>query len=448
MRPRPVVALALLLSAACARYTPHPVDVESAPAAYRARTLDDPALRAALDSLGAPEGRFWDAWMLAQAAWLLAPERGRMEAEVRAAEAEAVAQGARPGPGLNAESEIDFSGQDGSTPFALGLSGLFRFELGGKPGARIGRAEAAVLAARARLEEARAERVHAMRRLLIEQRALASLERSDDSLGVVGARVEQALERRYQQGAVGGTELARFRGDRQADWALAAARRRRDSELLAGISGRLGTAIPSFLPPPVPACDELWDPLPALLDSLGRVALTRRVTLARVLAEYQEAEGDVRLAAAETWPDIELGPGLLFDHGVGKWTIGFGLPSLPRSAGAILRAAEARRAVAAARVAEEQLAVLGEVREAALRCSAAARFSRALMEQNGAAYDRFLRARAAVDRAEAEPVSADLAMLEVARLARQYDEARVDEAVARADLERALGIWPREGREQ
>ena len=67
------VALALLLSAACARYTPHPVDVESAPAAYRARTLDDPALRAALDSLGAPEGRFWNAWMLAQAAWLLAP---------------------------------------------------------------------------------------------------------------------------------------------------------------------------------------------------------------------------------------------------------------------------------------------------------------------------------------------------------------------------------------
>ncbi len=195
MRARPVVALALLLGAACIRYTPQPVDVASVPAAYRARTLDDPGLWAALDSLGAPKGRFWNAWMLAQAAWLLAPERGRMEAEVRAAEAEAVAQGARRGPGLNTASEVDFSGQDGSTPFALGLSGLFRFELGGKRGARLGRAEAAVVAARARLEEARADRVHEIRRLLVEQRGLSALERSDDSLGVVGARVEQALER-------------------------------------------------------------------------------------------------------------------------------------------------------------------------------------------------------------------------------------------------------------
>jgi len=428
---------------ACAHYTPKPVDLEAAPAAYRARRADDPALLSALDSLGAAPARGWGAWSLAHAAWVLSPERPALAAELRAAAAAVEAEGVRPAPGIDGEAERDFSGQDGSSPWALRLSGLFRFELGGKRAARVARAEAAALAARGRLEEARAAAVHEARRILVARTALALVKRADDSTLVTASRIVAAFERRYADGVAGAGELARVRAERDELRIPALAREREERELAAALNARLGMTAPQYQPPPLPDCDVRSALTPEALDSLGRIALTRRPELARVLAEYQEAEGEVRLAVAASWPDLELGPGLYYDHGVGKWTIGFGLPSLPLNAGPAIRAAEARREVAAARVAGMQLTILDGVREAAKRCSAASRLRNQLMVLQTDAAERQFATEQAVQRGEAERYTVDLVVLERMRWLREAMLARRDEALARLELDRALGTWER-----
>ncbi|MEO8139977.1 MAG: TolC family protein, partial [Gemmatimonadota bacterium] len=175
-------------------------------------------------------------------------------------------------------------------------------------------------------------------------------------------------------------------------------------------------------------------------DSLLRLALKSRPALRRVLAEYQMAEAEVRLEVANSWPDLQLGPGLFFDHGVGKWTIGFGLPSLPLHGNrGPIGEAEARRAVAAARVNETQEQILGEVEQAIAGCAAATTESKAL--DDAGVRRRLQLVEAAYLRGEAGQLDLDLARLDVARAERQFATVQGRVALAWLSLERAIGLW-------
>jgi outer membrane protein TolC len=171
-----------------------------------------------------------------------------------------------------------------------------------------------------------------------------------------------------------------------------------------------------------------------------RVALTTRRELRRALAEYQVAEGDLRVEVAKSWPDLQLGPGLFFDHGVGKWTIALGLPSVPlnRNRGPIAEA-EARREVAARRFAEVQEQVLGEVTMALAACRSAGEEMASLDLRS--TRKRVELAEAAYRRGEIGRLELEFVRLELERATRRLIEAGGRLTAAGLSLEHAVGIW-------
>lgn len=437
--------LLLLGLAACAHYTPRPIERPSADAWTEAR-LDAPAVLAALDSTGAaPAPGRWRATDVARAAWLRSPARRRADAEVAAARAALRTAGVRPSPGVATESEFAFSGRDGSSRWGLALTGLFRVELGGKRGARQARAEAGVLAAIAR---GRAEGWGLEGRVRRAAAEFAALERTAAAAGALRQALDSVLvlaDARYASGALGAVELARVR----ADHAAAVQEDARLARLLAGQRAALaaeagvpegalqaiGPLVGDTVGCPPDTARRAW------LDA----ALERRWDLRVALAGYQEAEADLRLEVARSWPDLDLGPGMFFDHGVGKWTLGIALPDLVLHGNrGPIGEAEATRVVAAARVDEAAAQVLGEVDAAFSACQAVAR-ERAAFDA-APAVARLAALEAAWRRGEVGRLDVALARADVARLDRQAVELAGAERAAADDLAWRMGADARSER--
>lgn len=438
--PRSIALLACLL-AGCATYRARPLEQADPAARFNARRLDEPAVLAVLDSAGLhPDLPRWRSAELAEAAWIIRPERSRVAAERRVAEAARRTAGAREPLGIASETEYSFSGTNGESRWGLTVSGIFTVSLGGKRGARLARATAGALLAAARAdEEAWATRWRV--REAVEQ--VAGRARERDALQEerhLADSVRLTLERGYQSGGIGGREVARATLEaRDLDADLAGATR-----LLAESHAALAAA----LGVPGAAMDGLVLLVPrdtSCAGGLSREAIQTRALSARpelrsVLAAYQVAEADVRLEVAASWPDLQLGPGLFFDHGVGKWTVGFGLPSLPRGGNrGPIEEAEARREVAAARVEEMQTQVLTELESALLACRAAEAEFRALdpadvLRQRALAESAYTRG----ETGRLEPIQAAVA---TTRLLRRRAEVQVTLSRARLALAEAAGQW-------
>src|SRR5204862_1945359 len=105
-----------------------------------------------------------------------------------------------------------------------------------------------------------------------------------------------------------------------------------------------------------PAADEL-----ASMEA-RRMALRGRSDILGALADYAAAEAELRLQIARQYPDVRLNPGYQFDQGDNKWTLGitFELPVLNQNQGPIAEAG-ARREEAAARFTELQAKTIGEI---------------------------------------------------------------------------------------
>jgi outer membrane protein, heavy metal efflux system len=438
---RPLLTALLLATGACATYHARPLDPAGTTARYNARSLGAASLLAALDSLGVPPpNRGWSDWSLGQAAWVLRPERARLAAEVRVAEAARITAGAREVPGINTETEYSFSGTTGESRWGLALSGVFTVELGGKRGARIGRANAGVLAAVARREEeawgVRWRVREASVQLAAGEALLAAAERERELTDSVAVLVR----RRFDDGTLAATEVARADAVEQNAVAEVAALRRDVSERRTALAVAVGVPLAELqrivrLPDSALEC-----PGGLSRDSLQNAALDARPVLRRALAEYQVAEAEVRVEVAKSWPDLQLGPGLFFDHGVGKWTIGFGAPSLPLHGNrGPIGEAEARREVAAARVAEVQQQILDDLEQALAGCAAARVEAQSL--EITAVRRRMEIIDAAYARGEAGKLEVGLARLELLAAERRFAAVSVRLALARLDLERATGQW-------
>ena len=250
-----------------------------------------------------------------------------------------------------------------------------------------------------------------------EARALAALEGAAAAAQALrGAldSVRDLAEARYADGALGGIELARLHADRATAGQEEARLTRMRAEHRAALAAAAGVPEEALLALGPLLTDASRCPDDAARPALLAGALERRWDLRVALADYQEAEADLRGQVARSWPDLDLGPGLFFDHGVGKWTLVLGLPDLllHGNRGPIGEAIAAR-AVAAARVEEASARVLTEVDAALGACRAVAR------------------ERAALDPA---PAAARLAALEAAW--RRGEIGRLEVALARADLAR------------
>lgn len=434
------VALCLALAcAACVRYQPRPLDPTPHPEAVLRRELGDATLVASVARYaGRPEPNRWTDRQLALAALTLRSDLRRLRAQLRGAEAGVRTAGERPGVGVQGEIERRLGGRDENDPWVVGLAGLFQLELGGKRGARLQGARAAVTVAESRLvaasassaAEARLAAValaHAIAEAIEGREEIRSLEEVH--------RLEQA---RFAEAALGASELARTATEIQAA-RLAVAEAGREvlvtrAALAAAVALPVG-ALDSLVPAVEPraACDA----------PDAAAAIARRPEVALALGEYAAAESRLRLQVARQYPDLELGPGLVWDEGVSRWALAFALPALlgSRNRGAI-REAEAAREVAALRVAEVQDSVLGVLDLATQRCRGAALAVDAADSVVGAAERLHRREREAYERGETsslEPARAELQLLR-ARRARRAAERRL--TVAALELERAAGGPP------
>ncbi len=434
-----------LACTACVRYEPRPLDVALHPAEVLRRDLSDSALTAVVTRYaGAPERGRWTDRQLAVAALALRSDLRRLRAEWRGAAAAVRTAGERPGIGVQGEVERRVSGRDEGSDWVVGLSGLFQLELGGKRGARLQAARAGEALAESRLVVA--SRMAALETRLAAAELVHAMQEADDAREEVRAlEAVHALERtRYAEAALGASEVARTATEiQEARLALAGSEHRVLSAragLAAALTLRSGAieALTLSLEPPN-GCATLA----ASADTLVPGAVERRQEVAVALGEYALAESRLRLEVARQFPDLELGPGFVWDQGVNRWALAFALPALigSRNRGAIAEA-DAAREVAGLRVAEAQDAVLADIDRAVQGCRGAAIELAAADSVVAAAERLHQRERDAYERGETsglEPARTELQLLR-ARRARRGAERRLQRASI--ELERALGGPP------
>ncbi len=432
--------------AACVRYQPRPLDPATHTAEVFRRDLSDSALVAAVTRYaGRPQEDRWTDRQLAVAGLTLRSDLRRLRAQWRAASAAERTAGERPGVGVQGEVERRVGGREVEDPWVVGVRAVVQIELGGKRGARLQAARSGATAAESRF-------VASSRMVAVETRLAAAAlvhglaDAADAGEEVVALERVHALERsRFAEGALAASELARTSAEIQnARLALAGAEH--------GVLTARAT-LAATLALPLRAIDSLIPVLDspagcASLDTLGVEAFTtgavqRRTEVATALAEYSLAESRLRLEVARQYPDLELGPGFVWDEGVHRWTLAYALPALlgSRNRGAIAEA-DAARDVAGLHVAEVQDSVLADADMAIQRCRGAA-LELAAADSVVAAADRLhRRERAAYRRGETsglEPARAELQLLRAHR-ARRAAERRL--ALASIELERAAGGPP------
>jgi outer membrane protein TolC len=445
VRRAAVAGLALAGLGACVRYVPRPLDPVPHVAAYRARRLDDAALLAWVGRFGPrPEPTRWSARQLALAALAGRADLVRLRAEWRAAGEGERAAGVRPPPGAQADLERAVSGSDGASPWVVALGAMLTVELGGKRGARLAQARARTAMAEADLRAAAWSTVMGVRDAAT---TVAGLEQdaTQARAAVAGLMRVDSLERaRYDEGSLPASELARTRADVQDAVVQASAAESAALEARAALAGSM--ALPARALDSVQVdgrggeCARVDAPTP---DGLAALALGQRAEIGRALADYAAAEADLRLEVARQYPDLELGPGFIWDQGVHRWTLGLAVPNLLgfRKRASIDQAARLREA-AAARVMEVQDDILAELDQAVARCRGARREREAARSQLDAAERAAALARAAYDRGETSRLEPALAELALVRAARAHGAAEARLARADAALDRALGDWP------
>ena len=346
-----VLAAALAALGACVHYEPKPPQPDRLVAAHDAQSLG-----------ASPQSGQWsDADLLAAAIARSAAVR-QAEAGYRAARAGALA--ARTPPPLSLTLVAEYSRDaGGATPWLY--SGLLNIPLdfGAKREARLGIADLgalqalydyaeAVWAVRNTVVHAHVERLTAEREAILAQQAV---ELRQDRASKLESRIRSGEDAR-PAGVTAAVELA--------------AAQRRVQDLLnrrsiadAALAGALGVPVETIQAislDPLPNAIAL--PLTSDLRVWRQEAALRRRDVLRAVADYAVAEQTLRLEVAKQYPDIQLGPGYTYERGQHKIPFDLTLVLPPRDLNrANIRAAEARRAQAGAKLDGAQTAVLAAV---------------------------------------------------------------------------------------
>lgn len=429
LRTLGLTAASCVLLGACAHYEARPPAPEKFTAGYDARRL--PAL---------PAGATWSDAALLQAA--IANSSAVREAEASYRAARAAAKAARTPPPISLLLVAEYSRDAGGTTPWL-YSGLFDIPLdyGARRGTRLQTADLAALQALYDYAEAiwtvRSAVVHArIQRLAAEREAVLARQ-------AVQLREDRArkLEQRIRSG-----EDARPAGVTASVELAAAQRRVQDLINLrvqadAALAKALGVSITAVQPitlEPLPNAVNV--PSVSDLTIWRQEAALRRRDVLRAVADYDVAEQGLRLEVAKQYPDVHLGPGYTFERGQHKIPFDLTLVLPPRDLNrANIQSAEAKRALAGARLDAVQEAVLAGVDQTATALiGAKAGLDRTLNQDLPLAHRAEAAARKALaageldridqEAAQAAAVDAELAGLDAWRAA----------WLAAADLEDAL----------
>jgi outer membrane protein TolC len=367
MRSRAIAVGVALTAAACAAYTPAPIEPEATLARLDQRSLSDPRLLAFVAAmapeLAAPTGSgHWSTAALTLAALYDHPDLAIDRASIEAADAAVTTAGEWANPSVTLAPTKHTSPMDPAWTVGAAIDLVLD---------SFGKREAREAAAREAAAAARQELVAAAWRVRDGvENALLALWTAEAKLEVetrrqsLQATLVSLLEAREANDRASGAEVVRGRIQlAEFDLAAATTANERDAARQA-----LATAISI----PVHALDgvalEFGDvdrrepeEIPAA-DTLRRQALTSRSDVLGALAHYREAESLLRLQVAQQFPDLHLQPSYAYQEQDNEYAFSLSaeLPVFNQHQGPIAEA-EARRRAAAARVLAVQAQAMGEV---------------------------------------------------------------------------------------
>ena len=377
MRVTSIFCAAALALGGCASFKPQSISPAAIAAAYEARSLDDPALRAFIQrntprALTTWPPSQWDLASLTLVAYYYHPDLDVARAKWGVAQAGELSAGMWPNPTINANVQRNTDTPSGTSPWTLGLNLDIPIETAGKRGYRIEQAKHLSEAARVAIVSTAWQVRSRVRAAWLDLHI--ALNTHEILLGQ--QRLQQTnvtlLEHRLAVGMASTPEVTLARiALTQSTLALNdAARLQSDARTrLAGAVGLSSEALARVAIAPYPLTQS-----PALPTSEVREqALLNRGDVLGSLAEYAASQSALQLEIAKQFPDVHLGPGYTWDQGARKWNVGLSLvlPVLNQNEGPIAEA-RARRVQAAASFNATQARAIGEI-EVALAAYRASR---------------------------------------------------------------------------
>ena len=387
-----LVSFVALAVTACATYEPRPLAPAQTRATLEARSLLDPDVTAALATLlpraqAEPSPAGWGRVELLVAASVLNPALA--EARAHIAEAAAAVETAReiPNPTVGLGSEYDVS-QAAESPWLWSVSTNMLLETALVRRLRTDIASAGVRAARLEYAESlwsarRDVRASLLGVLLAQKRIALLTEATRDR-----ERLSTLVTERVAAGEAAPTDRLQADLERTRGQSALAEARREEEDARAQLAALIG--VPRAV---LDAVELRWDglddpPVPAAdaLASLREQALLSRPDLERAVVDYESRELELRLQVRAQYPQLSVGPGYTWDHGIRKATLGlsFALPVFNRNEGPIAEA-EARRATAGEHLVAVQAQVLNEIDAACTSYARALDTLRRTEEQQAAA---------------------------------------------------------------
>jgi len=364
-----IQATILSLLAGCARFEAKPLSPQRTAEQFEARTLDDPQLKAFLETnlnrdLTSWPLHEWDFDTLTLAALFYHPSLDVARAQLAVAQAGVTTAGGRPNPVADVSPQYTTNSESGVSPWIAALTLDTTIETAGKRGYRIERAKHESESTRLNLAEQAWQVRSRLRARLLDYAAANRLVALLRDVREIQKQRVKLLEGRLAAGAIASTDVTTSHValiKTQADLGDA---QRQVIESRASVAEALGVPLLA-----VEGHELRFDLLPSAesgrnLESaeIRRRALHSRPDILAALADYAASQSALQLEIAKQYPDIHLGPGYEFDQGLHKWGLGVGaeLPVLNRNEGPIAEA-EAKRTQAAARFLALQAQTIAEI---------------------------------------------------------------------------------------
>jgi len=370
-------ALSIAGVSGCVAYRPRRIEPPRLEQEFRNRSLTDSGLNDFVQSAVRGVPTPWppvslDLQSITWIAIYYSPDVRLARAQMRVAEEQIVAAGARPNPSLSGEAGYNTSPESKAL---FSLLPNFTIQTAGKRGYRILQVERLAEAARLAVSEAGWRARSRARTALVDY--LISVRRRDllRKEEQLRSEIVRIFDRRLEVGEAARPELDVFRVD------LVTAQ----SALLAieGEMGRAHAALASSIGVPRAAIEGTpveWPRIdsPPLegglpLQALQRAGLLHRIDVRRLVAEYAAADATLRLEVARQYPDIQIGPGYTFEEGFSRYIFAGGLAPVPlfhRNRG-MIAVAEAERARVETQVEAAQAQAIGEIERALAQYRAA-----------------------------------------------------------------------------
>lgn len=423
----------------CVAYRPHLIEPPRLEQEFRNRSLTDSGLTDFVRRSGEEAPTRWppETLGLQSLTWIAiyySPDVRLARAQLRVAEAQIIAAGARPNPSLS--GDIGYN----TSPESRRLFTLipnFTIQTAGKRGYQILQAERMMEAARLAVGEVgwrvRSRARGAMLDYLFWVRRRHLLRREEQ----LRSEIVQIFDRRLEAGEAARPELDVFRVDLVTTQAALLVAEGEAARSHAALASAIGVPLSAVENAPVE-----WPPLDSPppedrlpLQIVQRAGLLHRIDIRRLVVEYAAADAALRLEVARQYPDIQIGPGYTFEEGFSRYTFAGGLAPVPlfhRNQG-MIGVAEAERSRVEAQVEAVQAQAIGEIERALAQYrSATAEWSEAARRLIAIRSEREEAAVKALEAGEGDRLAVAMTRLESVTAER----ARLD---ALARLQAALG---------